>query len=123
VYELLKQQWCGRSRRRILQPSSGVSYTWSAQIAESILAQPCSTAPNPVSSLYIAGEPIDPGRSYRITVSSRLADGYSRFGTLEIGGNRVGGPDETAAFEAYLAPSLTGDPIVPPARTRITVAP
>ena len=123
VHELLKEQWCGRSRRRVLQPSSGVSYTWSAQIAESILDQPCSSAPNPVSSLYIAGEPVDPWRVYRITVSSRLADGYSSFGTLAIGGDRVGGPDETAALEAYLAPSLTGDPIVPPVRNRITVAP
>ena len=123
VHELLKEQWCGRNQRRVLQPSSGVSYTWSAQIAASIVDQPCSSAPNPVSSLYIAGAPIDPGLSYRVTVSSRLADGYDRFGTLAIGSNRVGGPDETAALEAYLAPSLTGDPIVPPARNRITVAP
>jgi 5'-nucleotidase len=123
VLELLKQQWCGRNRQRVLQPSSGVTYTWSKQVADSIIDQPCVSAPNPVSGARIGGEPVDPGLAYRITVSSRLSEGYNNFGSLAIGANKVGGPDETAALEAYLAPSLTGDPLVPPPRNRITVAP
>ncbi len=122
VLELLKEQWCGRSRPRVLQPS-GVTYTWSRQVATSILETPCATAPHPVSGLEIAGEPAEVQRYYRVTVSSRLADGFNRFDTLEHGFDKVGGPDETAALEAHLAPSLTGDPIVPPPRNRIAVAP
>jgi 5'-nucleotidase len=122
VNELLKEQWCGRSRQRILLPS-GVSYTWSAQVAASILDQPCLGAPNPVTDLRIAGAPVEPARLYRITVSSRLAQGFNAFDTLAHGAGKVGGPDETAALEAYLAPSVSGDPIVPPVRNRITVAP
>ena len=68
-------------------------------------------------------DPVEPGRPYRITVSSRLADGFNRFDVIVAGRDRIGGPDETAAFEAYLSPSLTGDPVMPPARNRITVAP
>jgi 5'-nucleotidase len=123
VLELLKEQWCGRSAQRVLQPSLGVSYTWSRQVADSILGQPCAGAPNPVSGLYVDGTPVEPGRLYRITVSSRLAQGFNRFDALKPGLNQVGGPDETAALETYLAPSLTGDPIVPPVRNRIAVAP
>jgi 5'-nucleotidase len=123
VLELLKEQWCGRSRQRVLQPSSGVTYTWSKQVADAILDQPCAGAPNPVSDLRIAGAPVEPERLYRITVSSRLAEGFNRFDALAAGANKVGGPDETAALETYLAPSLAGDPIVPPARNRIAVAP
>ena len=123
VLELLKEQWCGRSRPRVLQPSSGVSYTWSKQVADSILDTPCDTAPHPVSALEIGGEPADTQRHYRITVSSRLAGGFNRFDILEGGIDQVGGPDETAALEGHLSPSVTGDPIVPPPRSRIAVAP
>jgi len=122
VLELLKEQWCGRSGPRILQPS-GVSYTWSAQVAASILDRPCAGAPNPVSGLKIAGAPVEPWRLYRLTVSSRLAQGFNRFDQLATGADKVGGPDETAALEAYLAPSVAGNPIVPPVRSRIAVAP
>ena len=122
VLELLKEQWCGRSRQRVLQPSS-VSYLWSKQVADSILGQPCAGAANPVSNLRIAGGPLEPERLYRVTVSSRLAEGFNRFDALAPGANKVGGPDETAALETYLAPSLTGDPISPPVRNRIAVAP
>jgi hypothetical protein len=76
-----------------------------------------------VSGLQIAGAPAELERLYRITVSSRLAEGFNRFDALAPGASKVGGPDEAAALETYLAPSLTGDPIVPPVRNRIVVAP
>ena len=37
--------------------------------------------------------------------------------------DRLGGSLDTDALEAYLAPSLTGAPIAPPALDRIDVAP
>jgi 5'-nucleotidase len=123
VLQLLKQQWCGRPQPRVLQPSDGVSYTWSAQVAASIQGKPCATAANPVADLRIAGGPVEPERLYRITVSSLLAGGFNRFEALESGAYRAGGPDDTAALEAHLAPSLAGEPLVPPPTDRIAVAP
>jgi 5'-nucleotidase len=123
VLELLKQQWCGRAEQRVLQPSSGVSYTWSAQVAAAIQGKPCAKAPNPVSDLHIGGAPVDGGRLYRITVSSLLASGFNRFDALATGADRAGGADDIAALEAHLAPSLAGDPLMPPATDRIAVAP
>ena len=42
---------------------------------------------------------------------------------LRDGTDRLGGDVDTDALEAYLAPSLTGAPIAPPALDRIDVAP
>jgi hypothetical protein len=39
------------------------------------------------------------------------------------GTDRLGGPVDTDALEAYLAPSLTGAPIGPPALDRIDLTP
>jgi 5'-nucleotidase len=123
LFDLLKQQWCGRATPRILQPSDTVSYGWSAQLAATATAAPCASAPNPVSGLTIDGEPVDTDAGYRITVSSLLASGFNRFSVLSDGTRLAGGPADTAALDAYLAPSLTGDPVVPPPTDRIAVAP
>jgi 2',3'-cyclic-nucleotide 2'-phosphodiesterase (5'-nucleotidase family) len=82
---------------------------------------PGSIAPDPVSSLAIGGTPLDPAASYRITVNSFLADGGDRFPVLREGTDRLGGAVDTDALEAYIEPSLTGDPIAPPALDRIDV--
>jgi 5'-nucleotidase len=42
---------------------------------------------------------------------------------LRSGTDRLGGAVDTDALEAYLAPSLTGAPIAPPALDRINVMP
>jgi 5'-nucleotidase len=123
LYELLKEQWCGRTRRRVLQPSSGVRYSWSAATAAAIEGRPCETAPNPVSDLRIADAPVGADQAYRVTVSSLLAGGFNAFAALEAGTERADGPAETAAVEAYLAPSLGGEPLAPPATDRIAVVP
>jgi 5'-nucleotidase len=123
VFTLLKQQWCGRATPRILQPSRSVSYGWSAQIAAQAVGQSCDAAPNPVLSLTIGGEPVSGHENYRITVSSLLASGFNRFPALLGGRQLADGVADTASLEAHLAPSLSGDPIVPPALDRIAVAP
>ena len=114
ILEMLRLQWCGSSRR-ILLPSSTVSYTWSQSAAN------CTS--NPVSNLTIGGQPVNPGTSYRITVNSFLADGGDGFPVLREGTDRLGGEVDTDALETYIAPSLTGDPIDPPALDRINVTP
>jgi 5'-nucleotidase len=123
LYELLKQQWCGRPAPRVLQPSRTVSYSWSASGASAIQGRPCKDAANPVTDLRIHGVPVAAGGDYRITVSSLLAAGFNRFDALRAGVGLVDGPDDTEALEAHLAPSLSGNPIVPPATDRITLLP
>ena len=123
ILEMLKQQWCGQSSPRILLPSQGVTYSWSAAVATAITGQPCEGAANPVSDLQINGVAVDPAASYRITVNSFLADGGDLFTVLRSGTDRLGGAVDTDALEAYLAPSLSGAPLVPPATDRITRLP
>jgi 5'-nucleotidase len=123
LLELLKQQWCDRRRQLILQPSETVSYAWSAATAAAIQGAPCATAPNPVSGLRIGGAPVEASRGYRVTVSSLLAGGFNRFDAAQAGTERADGPQDVAAMEAHLAPSLTGEPRVPPATDRIARVP
>ena len=123
LYELLKQQWCGRPQQRVLQPSSGVTYSWSDSAAAAIQDKPCATAANPVSDLRIRGVPVAAHGDYRVTVSSLLAGGFNRFDVLSAGVGAVDGPQDTAALEAHLAPSLSGDPLVPPTTNRIERGP
>jgi 5'-nucleotidase len=119
IWTMLDQQWCGQtSGAKILQPSSSVKYTWSAARAA---GDPCAN--NPVTALTIGGQavPNDASQSYRITVNSFLADGGDGFGILPSGTNRVGGAVDLDAVVDYLAPTLTGAPIAPPALDRITM--
>jgi 5'-nucleotidase len=123
LYEMLKQQWCGQDFPRVLSPSAGVEYTFDQSVASGLVAQPCAGAPNPVTSFTIGGVPVDPATSYRVTVNSFLADGGDRFPVLREGTDRLGGAVDTDALEAYIAPSLGGAPIAPPALDRIDVVP
>ena len=107
----------------MLLPSAGVSYTYSLSAATGLLGQPCEGAANPVSNLTIGGVAVDPAASYRITVNSFLADGGDKFTVLAAGADRLGGAVDTDALEDYIAPSLTGDPVAPPALDRINVVP
>jgi 5'-nucleotidase len=121
--EMLKQQWCDQASPRILLPSRGVTYTWNAGVAAQISGTACTGAPSPVSDLRIDGQPVLAEQPYRITVNSFLADGGDRFFVLRSGGDRTGGALDLDALEAYLAGSLTGAAVAPPALDRITRAP
>ncbi len=123
LLEVLKQQWCTQDAARVLLPSAGVHYTYSTAAATALVGQPCEGAANPVTGLTIGGTAVDPATSYRITVNSFLADGGDKFTVLRDGTDRLGGAVDTDALEAYLAPSLTGAPIGPPALDRIDVTP
>ena len=123
LYEMLKQQWCGGPAGRVLLPSATVHYTWDESVAAGIQSQPCAGAPNPATGLTIGGVAVDPASSYRVTVNSFLADGGDSFPILRSGTDRLGGSVDTDALEAYIAPSLTGAAIAPPALDRIDVVP
>jgi 5'-nucleotidase len=127
VLEMLKLQWCGQGTSpKVLLPSASVHYSFSQSVADglaSVGAANCASAPNPVSGLTFGDTPVDPAASYRITVNSFLADGGDGFPVLRQGTDRLGGEVDTDALEDYIAPSLTGTPVAPPALDRIDVTP
>jgi 5'-nucleotidase len=131
ILTMLKQQWCGQPtggtppapQVKVLLPSSTVHYTYDQSVAAEIAGKPCDGAPNPVSGLTFDGVAVDPAASYRITVNSFLADGGDNFTVIRNGTDRLGGEVDTDALEKYILPSLTGDPIAPPALDRIDVVP
>ena len=107
----------------MLLPSSSVAFSYSSSAASALVGQPCAGAANPVTGLTIGGAPVDPAASYRITVNSFLADGGDLFSVLREGTDRLGGAVDTDALETYIAPSLGGAAIAPPALDRIDVVP
>jgi 5'-nucleotidase len=123
LLELLKQQWCGQPRPRVLQPSATVHYGWSEAGAAAILGRPCETSPSPLRGVTVRGAPVSAGRAYRVAVNTSVAGGMAGFSVLGTGTALAAGPDDTEALEAYLAPSLSGAPLSPPARDRIVRVP
>jgi 5'-nucleotidase len=123
ILDMLKSQWCGQPFPRVLLPSASVNYTFDQSVAAEIAGAACAGAANPVMNLTIGGTAVDPAASYRITVNSFLADGGDNFAVLRAGTDRLGGEVDTDALEDYIAPSLTGAPIGPPALDRIDVVP
>lgn len=112
IKAVLEQQFNNPSpgANRILQVSTGFTYTWS-------LSAPIG---DKVSNMMLNGVPIDPGASYRVTVNSFLADGGDNFTALVQGTNRLGGAVDTDAFEMYFA---AFSPVAPGPQNRITVVP
>jgi 5'-nucleotidase len=125
LLDVLKDQWCGtNSQPTVLLPSSTINYTVDLSVAGEILGQPCAGAANPVSGVTIGGTALDPAATYRITTNNFLADGGDDFPSLRLGTNRTTLPQGRFDIDSlvdYLAPTLTGDPIRPPALDRIDV--
>lgn len=112
---MLEQQWSlvgGAERANILQPSAGFTYTWDASRAIGDRVAP--------SSIRIGGAPVVPTATYRIAVNAFLAGGGDGFAVLVEGTDRVAGPLDIDALEAYLA---AHSPLTPPATGRITRLP
>jgi len=84
----------GQPFNRILQVSHGVSYAWNPVGAACDRVDP--------ASIFIAGAPVQPGASYRVTVNNFLADGGDNFRVLPLGTNRIVGVVDLVAFEEHL---------------------
>ena len=105
---VLEQQWTP-TRTFILQISSTLGYTQT-------LANPIGDR---VSNITVAGQPVTPTGTYRVTVNNFLAAGGDGFTAFTAGTNLTGGPVDLDAFTAY----LTANPnLSPPPTNRITVA-
>ncbi len=108
---VLEQQWTrqtdGTEKAMILSPSVGFTYTW----------EPARAIGDRVSELRLGGVAISPTATYRVTVSSFLADGGDGFTVLKQGTARLGGDVDVDALEVYIT---ARSPLAPPALNRIT---
>jgi 5'-nucleotidase len=112
---VLEQQFqgCGtQNRDRMLQVSAGLTYAWSRS------APACGKVD--MASIKIKGVAVDPQAPYRVTVNSFLADGGDHFLSFREGTDRLGGPQDVDAFEAYFR---THSPVAPGPQNRITAVP
>jgi 5'-nucleotidase len=112
---VLEQQFqgCGtQNRDRLLQVSAGLTYAWSRS------APACGKVD--MASIKIKGVAVDPQAPYRVTVNSFLADGGDHFLTFREGTDRLGGPQDVDAFEAYFR---THSPVAPGPQNRVTAVP
>ncbi len=106
---LLEQQWEGQAEGgRILQVSTGFTYTWDP-------AAPIGDRVDPADVL-INGVALDTGASYRVTVNSFLADGGDNFFVLSEGTERLGGEVDLDALVTYFG---LNSPVPPGAQDRI----
>lgn len=112
IRQVLEQQFDNpvMGQNRILQVSTGFSYTWDA------------TAPTGkrVGDLRLQGQALRPEATYRVTVNSFLADGGDNFTVFQEGRDRRGGVGDIQALETYLA---RRSPIAPDPAGRITRKP
>jgi 5'-nucleotidase len=109
---LLEQQFDnpGPGSSRILQVSTGFSYTWDSGAAAGSRVDP--------ATIKIDGVTVDPGTGYRVTVNSFLADGGDGFSVLSEGTDRLGGEIDLDALVTYFG---ANSPVAPGPQDRITV--
>ncbi|WP_367322194.1 bifunctional UDP-sugar hydrolase/5'-nucleotidase [Streptomyces sp. HUAS ZL42] len=116
LIQVLKEQVSGTNTAapKILQPSSGLTYTLDLTKtgADRVVTD----------SIKLNGTAIDPAATYRVATNSFLAGGGDGFTTLGLGTNDLVGTDDLAALEQYLtANSSATNPIAPPVTNRITI--
>ncbi len=116
LIQVLKEQVSGTNAAapKILQPSSGLTYTLDLTKtgADRVVTD----------SIKLNGTAVDPTATYRVATNSFLAGGGDGFATLGQGTGDLVGTDDLAALEKYLtANSSATSPITPPAANRITV--
>jgi len=109
---VLEQQfvgYAGQTTQRILQPSRGLTYTWSQ-----------SASPGEkVRNLRLNGAPVDPNASYRVTTNDFLANGGDAFTLLTGGTSRTVAPGfDIDALTSYLQ---ANSPVAPGPANRIRV--
>lgn len=109
LYQLLTEQFVGRSRPFVLGVSRGVTYTWDASKPD-----PGKVVPG---SLEIDGVPVTAAGTYRVTIDDFLAGGGDGFAAFKAGTNRETGGLDHDVLEHYLEAHA---PLAPPARNRIT---
>jgi 5'-nucleotidase len=107
IKALLEQQFDSGlnsvSRPNLIMPSANVRFSFDRSRA----------AGQRIVDVKIDGKPLDPARSYRVTVNNFLASGGDNFTVLKRGSNPVDGGLDLDATEAYLK---TNPPVPQPGR-------
>jgi 5'-nucleotidase len=108
--DTLLEQQIDNPTPRILQVSSGFSYTWNASARPGHMID--------ISSIKINDTSIDPIGPYRVAVNNRMAEGSYNLFVLKEGANRTEGPLCRDALVNYLTAC---SPIAPGPQNRIAV--
>lgn len=95
LIQLLEEQWRGRARPLILQASNGFTYRFRRDDPDGPRIVP--------GSVMLRDRPLDPARSYRVTVNNYLAGGGDGFSVLRKGTELRPGPPDVEALVDYLA--------------------
>lgn len=82
----------------LLHPSEGFTFTWTNDAPKG----------SQVSDMRLMGQPIDPAKTYRVTVNSFLADGGDGYTVLKEGKDLKGGGQDIDALMAYMAAEQRG---------------
>lgn len=108
IRNLLEQQWLDPKRPRILQVSKGFSYAWDAgkPYGEHVVAD----------RMMLDGMPVDPAKSYRVTLNDYLAGGGDGFTVAKQGTERRYGIYDADALYGYFQ---VNSPIAPAPLGRI----
>jgi 5'-nucleotidase len=108
IKNMLEQQWHDPKRPRILQVSSGFSYSWDGArpLGDRIVAD----------AMSLHGQRIDPATGYRVTVNNYLAVGGDGFTVFTEGIAPQVGVYDVDALYAYFK---TNSPIAPATGNRI----
>jgi 5'-nucleotidase len=108
IKSMLEQQWLDPKRPRILHPSRGFAYAWdnTAAFGSHVLAE----------KMTLNGAPIDPAKTYRITVNNYLAVGGDGFVALKEGTSTQFGIYDVDALDAYFK---ANSPLSPVATDRV----
>jgi 5'-nucleotidase len=111
IRALLEQQFVGcggQTVKRILQISASLGYQQNAA------ATVCA---DHIGVITVAGVPLNPNDSVRVTMNNFLATGGDGFTTFNEGTDVLGGAQDIDAFTDYLAANAAG--VTPPTLTRI----
>ncbi|MGN2639635.1 bifunctional metallophosphatase/5'-nucleotidase [Nocardia takedensis] len=94
LLRLLEQQWKDPNKPTVLSPA-GLSYTYvdSAPAEHKVVAD----------SVRVAGQPLNPVATYRVSTNSFLAAGGDGFTVFTEGTDKTVGPTDLDAFESFLA--------------------
>lgn len=111
LHKLLESQF-QPDKTRIMHPSQGFTYTWTASKPEGQKVDP--------KSMKLNGKVIDPAKTYRVTVNSFIAAGGDGYNVLTEGTDRLGGPVDVDAMIAYFGAK---SPVAVPTKSRIVKKP
>jgi 5'-nucleotidase len=103
IRAMLEQQWLDPKRPRILQVSKGFSYAFddTRPFGERVIA----------SSMSLNGAPVDPAKSYRVTVNNYLSTGGDGFTALTEGSAQQFGVYDADALYAYFQANSPISPV------------